>query len=664
MNMNRLRRIRRSMSAQAAAGAEDDRADDEGIPVAVVAELIEDEDNSDSEEEENSEESSLLLQDEVAVQLPNAAEDDVPVLGFAQLRGRSIASISSYLFDMVRQECTCKSILAARDFGCDRVVEHCSLNPEEAYYVGHGGRLPLHEACLRGSCSHVVQSLLLANGVGAMERDYRGNTPLHLLFVDFSNRNIIDPQDIDVIVRTLLEIAPQVLASSSNLEGSTPLHIACTTPETMIAPNSLVQLIAANPSSGARINSRNQTALRLHCQRLNASVEVARILYDANPDAILILDGEDGWAPIHYAAANANLELIRFLVRRKPEAARLRTSGGLTALHLLCRQNPTEAELPAMDILLHADPSSLIQRDFSSQSTPLHLLCQGSRISLQVVTWLVEANSTVTAIPDHDHYLPLHHASEIGADAEIISALLEHHPAAAKIFTRKQDSALSLACTCNKSLETVRLLIQAYPDALVKKNDYGFAPLHCVCRAYQPRMAIVQALLDACPSSISLKTHAGETPVHLACSNSGAFVGVLQLLTLVQNRKSGKADNSKDLILPNKSIINKIGNTPCKYNSLNVRRTNKAISNVPPLFQSLQCMMPVSVDRPSSTSRHLLWQTLSGFMFVTMVASRLSRYFARTVVSTRGSLLPFLVLGALRHFRLSIRLEIHRCTLQ
>ena len=102
-------------------------------------------------------------------------------------------------------------------------------------------------------------------------------------------------------------------------------------------------------------------------------------------------------------------------------------------------------------------------------------------------------------------------------------------------MTRKQDSALSLACTCNKSVETVQILIRTNPDALVKKNDYGFAPLHCVCRAYQPRMGIVQALLDACPSCVSLKTHGGETPVHLACSNSGAFVGVLQLLTMAQN---------------------------------------------------------------------------------------------------------------------------------
>jgi ankyrin repeat protein len=174
---------------------------------------------------------------------------------------------------------------------------------------------------------------------------------------------------------------------------------------------------------------------------------------------------------------------------------------------------------------------------------------------------LLQTNPEAASIPDCEHYLPLHHACEIGCDSQIIASLLDNYPSAAHAMTRKQDSALSLACTCNKSVESVRLLIQTNADALVKKNDYGFAPLHCVCRAYQPRMGIVQALLDACPACIALKTHGGETPVHLACSNSGAFVGVLQLLATAQNKRTG---DTNDLVLADKPMTNKVGNTPCK----------------------------------------------------------------------------------------------------
>jgi hypothetical protein len=155
-------------------------------------------------------------------------------------------------------------------------------------------------------------------------------------------------------------------------------------------------------------------------------------------------------------------------------------------------------------------------------------------------------------------------------------------------------------------VETVRLLIQTNAGALVKKNDYGFAPLHCVCRAYQPRMGIVQALLDACPACIALKTHGGETPVHLACSNSGAFVGVLQLLATAQNKRTGADNtNNNDLLVlsnsdNNKPMTNKVGNTPCKYT---VHLSNPSSINHEPQFTKISFhthlfLLIVSISTP------------------------------------------------------------------
>lgn len=504
---------------------------------------------------------------------------------FSSLRGRNVDSISSYLFDMIREDHTCTSVLAGwsrRSGGCNRVVSHCAEHPEEAFFVSLHGRTALHEACLRGACGHVIKALLEANSIGAMDRDHQGNTPLHLLFVEFSTRSIVNPQEIDVIVGDLLNVNPSFMAAATSLDGSTALHMACAAPETMVDPNSVLQLLAANSSCASKLNNRNQTALRLHCQRRNASAEVARILLDANPDALFVLDAEEGWAPLHYAAANSNLQLVRFLIEANPEAARVRTAKGLAPLHLLCQHNPTAAQLPAVDILLRFDPDSVVQRDSPNHFTPLHLVCRGSTVSLEIVRRLLETNHQAASIPDSEHYLPLHHACEMGCDAQVVAALLQSYPSAAHAMTRKQDSALSLACTCNKSVETVRLLIEVNPGALTKKNDYGFAPLHCICRAYQPRMGIIQALLEACPSCVTLKTHGGETPVHLACSNSGAFVGVLQLLTTAQNQKTGgilnmnnkhvgnsdnmhgNGSNSQEITFSDRPMTNKVGNTPCK----------------------------------------------------------------------------------------------------
>jgi ankyrin repeat protein len=493
------------------------------------------------------------LNDEVVVPVELLPDQEV-------LQGLD-ATVSSYLFDLIREDRTCTDILSGwstRDQGCTGVVHHCHEHPEESFYVSLQGRNPIQEACLRNACRHVVQALLTANSLGALDRDNRGNTALHLLFMDYSSgmrSQRICPHDIDEIVGDLLAINPAMMASLTNMQGNTALHLACMAPETMVDPNSIMQLLSANPTCASVTNLTHQTPLRLHCQRRNASSHVAKLLLDAHPDALSVMDWEDGWAPIHYAAANANFELLRYLVTAYPEAAKVTTSKNESALHLLCRQHSHFSAVPVqgnngnnvanerntivgiVELLLEANPDAVLQRDSVHLHTPLHLVCkQGdSPVLSEVVALLLQSKPEVASMKDGENYLPLHHACEIGCRPEIVKYLLDIDPTAAVTMTRKHDSALSLACSCNKNVETVKLLIKANPNALSQKNDYGFAPLHCVCRAYQPRMGIVEALLDANPSCVHLKTNAGETPVHLLSSNSGAFVGILQMLTATQN---------------------------------------------------------------------------------------------------------------------------------
>jgi ankyrin repeat protein len=497
-----------------------------------------------------------------------------------RLRGGDVESLNSHLCDLIRESCTCFSVLpgwSPRTTGCQRIVERCRDHPEEAFYASVHGRTPLHEACLRGSCRHVIKALLQANPCGVMDRDLHGNTPLHLLFVDFSTHGIMNPQELDEIVGDLLNASINfsfLPSSTPNIEGYTALHIACSAPETMVDPNSLKRLLAASPECAAKLNSRNQTALRIHCERRNASPQVAQLLLDAHPDALLVLDGEEGWAPLHYAASTKNLELIRFLVDYNPQAARVRTAPhNHSPLHLLCRNGLSLCHLPAVDALRNADPDSILQRDAPNSYTPLHLVCRSPRIPLEIVKRMLATNPKVAASADADDYLPLHHACETGCEPDIVKHLLEVYPAGAHALTRKQDTALSLACTSNKHVQTIKILIQANTVALIKRNDYGFAPLHCVCRAYQPRMGIVEALLNACPSCVTLKTHAGETPVHLACSNAGAFVGILQLLTVAQKKSvTSNAGELQNTVVPSdKRMTNKVGNTPRKYCCMEAR---------------------------------------------------------------------------------------------
>ena len=511
--------------------------------------------------------------------------------------------VSSSLFHMVKEGRTCKSVLSgwgrSEQGSCDSIVQHCAAHPDDSIYVSVLGRTPLHEACLRGACRHVIRALLEATH-GSRERDHQGNTPLHLLFVDYSssalnNLNLVwSPEYLAQVVGDLLADNPSVIASSTNADGDTPLHSACMAPETMVDPSSIVQLLRANPRAATRMNRKNQTPLRLHCQRRNASPEVAGLLLEENPHALIVLDNELGWAPIHAAVSNANFKLMRYLVESYPESVKVQTSQRQTVLHLLCQHhthlstvgppasvqnhshtsysgrssnnnsiNATPNVAAAVQFLLEADPEAIMHRDRTNGYTPLHLVCktEGSRqVPIKVLRLLLGCNPRAAGVPDSQDYLPLHHACEMGGNPEVIKALVDAYPDATGALTRKQDSPLSLACTSNNSAETVQLLINANRKVLTQKNHFGFCPLHCVCRAHQPRMGIVKALVDACPESVNLQTHSGETPLQLASSNTGAFVGVLQLLAETQDKLcTSNFSGVESMPVTNHAVLSKEG---------------------------------------------------------------------------------------------------------
>lgn len=514
----------------------------------------------------------------VAVMVPfNFDEDDADddnLAMFANLDprhtvqlGRAVATISPLLYDMVMVEYSCTFLLsgwARPGDQCSRRVEHCEAHPDEAFYRSNlTGRTPLHEACLRNPCIHVIQALLAANQISAVERDNNGNTPLHLLFIPHSHMSLISDKMADS-VEALLEMNPSLLATATNREGNTALHIACSSLEPTTYPAVFAKLLAANSTCASTVNSLAETPLHVYCKQppTRTSTDMTQILFNANPNAAVSVD-VSGRTPLHHAAAKLNTELICFLAYRAPHSVAIPSGPhSITALHTFCQLNPRDQHLPALQALLEAAPEVVTIADNNS-SSPLHLICKNKRPSLETIRLLLEANRGVASMTDIEGYTALHYACENKADADVIECLLFAYREAACVVSRKQDTALHIACSANASSETVRRLITANPDALSKTNDYGFTPLHCVCRAYLPQVEIVQAIIEECPHSIAMQTHGGETPMHLACS-SGAYIGVLKLLT--DSRSTSDCPLDSALITKKsrltKSMTNNIGNTP------------------------------------------------------------------------------------------------------
>ncbi|KAL7581262.1 hypothetical protein ACA910_006033 [Epithemia clementina (nom. ined.)] len=463
-----------------------------------------------------------------------------------------------FLLQFVKENPPCNQRLPGIP-GCFKVQERCQMYPEEVLYRCHEtGRSVLHEATMRCSCIHIIESILEANGDLTTMLDFAFNSPLHLLFVGLKNRHV-EAAEFNLMVDKLLQPQPGLIASVRNREGSCPLHLVCETPEEMVPVPVLQTLLRAYRAGASRLDSRSRIPLHVHCHRRNASPEVAQLLIDANREGLRSLDQSDeSWTPLHYACSKADFHLLEVLIRADPFVAKLRSRTGETPLHVLCRQRPSEQHLPAIHLLLEAAPEVPCWKTVRALFTPLHILCRYRLANVAVVRALIACCPQAAGIPDCNAYLPIHHACEVGADPAIVKCLIESFPFGARAVTRKNDTALSLSCAANSSVETVRLLLAANPNATSTANDYGFIPLHCVSRAYHPSPEITRLVLEANPESISVLTNGDEAAIHLASSNARTSVAVIQLLTNAQ----GKLSPGLQAAMVKRKATNLTGSTP------------------------------------------------------------------------------------------------------
>eukprot|EP00934_Nitzschia_sp_Nitz4_P006388 Nitzschia sp. Nitz4//scaffold11_size288233//208316//211039//NITZ4_000800-RA/size288233-augustus-gene-0.139-mRNA-1//-1//CDS//3329534152//6378//frame0 len=508
---------------------------------------------------------------------------------------------SSLLYDTIRMGYTCPQHLQPETRSLDRLSSipttcmdvinlGCFPGSTLPFYRDHNDRTPLHEACTRLACRHVVSALLQFHPQSLMQADAQGNTPLHLFVQNTVAWNIQhreDDTDDDTMTSTeyeygydsatiqtdwaeilflLLGEHPDRHAATPNLAGNLPLHLACAHPHLPQNMTGMGLLLASFPAAVAHCNTTNhQTPLHILASHLHSPPELATSLVGAlceiDPSMLYSVDTK-GWASIHYAAFNANFDFASLLCHAFKTHALTPTTGKTivpttsaceTPLHLFCRYHPS-GSVALANLFLQTFPGATASHD-NKHKTPLHHLCQGgSATSLELVQCLLESQPTLAQIPDSQQYLPLLSACESGCSPQV----LDVYRLAAMALTKKNDSALSLACHCNLHLETVCALVDTNQDALVHTNDYGYAPLHCVCRTNDPNVDIVQTLLEASPSCVWIKTHGGETPLHLAASNVGVQIQVLR--HLVQALKvSPPPDNGKNLA---KSMMSSLGNTP------------------------------------------------------------------------------------------------------
>jgi hypothetical protein len=149
----------------------------------------------------------------------------------------------------------------------------------------------------------------------------------------------------------------------------------------------------------------------------------------------------------------------------------------------------------------------------------LHHAVNRSDPNLLVVCELIKDYPFATSVKNIHGNLPLFIAcTQNKVHAGVIRALLQAFPEGA---TRKLKGNLALHLLCYKgapSPESVRSLVNSNPSAVSTPNTFGNLPLHYLCSIERPclQTVSVRIIMEAYPAAVVFKNKVGQTPIDLA----------------------------------------------------------------------------------------------------------------------------------------------------
>ena len=229
---------------------------------------------------------------------------------------------------------------------------------------------------------------------------------------------------------------------------------------------------------------------------------------------------EFGSIPIHYAAYNGQLEVVKYFVAENLNSdLEHRNYLGETPLHLAC----CNGHLKFVQYLIseaHCNPSC--KDNFGR--IPLHFACRYDHFN--IAQYFIDKLCVDPSCEDNGGWSPLHSACRNGC-LNIAKYLIDELHCNPSCIDGDGLTPLHVACQ-DGHLKTAQYLIRkAHCNPSCEKND-GETPLHLACQ--NGHFNIVQYLIKEEHCNPSCENEDGETPLHYACIHSHSHI-VLYLLS-------------------------------------------------------------------------------------------------------------------------------------
>jgi len=198
----------------------------------------------------------------------------------------------------------------------------------------------------------------------------------------------------------------------------------------------------------------------------------------------------------------------------------------------------------------------MVTEGMKTNCLPLHLFCSRRAVPSHVIEHLVMLNPSALLEPDErESRFPLHIATERGMSQEILDYLCNAQPQALRYADQDGNYPLHYAAMYSCS-NTLRLFVEAFPDASRFPNERNRLPLHLMCtRFFEDEESCISSqdlklLIKAYPEALRTSDRSGRMPLHLAAAHPHPKWEVLE--TLIQGNSSVllcKDDSEKSPLL-------------------------------------------------------------------------------------------------------------------
>ena len=252
----------------------------------------------------------------------------------------------------------------------------------------------------------------------------------------------------------------------------------------------------------------------LHYAASNGHLEVVKYLIVELHCDPMDKNQYDGTTPLHYACRYDYLNIAQYLIREEHCNPSCENEYGETPLHYACRYG----HLNISQYLIreeHCNPSC--ENEYGE--TPLHNACRCGH--LNIAQYLIREEHCNPSCEDNGGYTPLHYACDNG-HLNIAQYLIREEHCNPSCEDKFGTTPLHDACI-NGHLNIAQYLIREEHCNPSCEDKYGSTPLHEACR-HDGHLNIAQYLIREEHCNPSCEDNDGWTPLQYACTNDHAHI--------------------------------------------------------------------------------------------------------------------------------------------